>query len=108
MKTKILTIVSMIFASSLIKIQAQIDTIPPLTPVNVQGFGYEKDLAVEWYHNNETDLAGYKIYSKSGNNYVLLATISKEKSYYTSTVPVTGITRYYKVSAFDLTGNESY
>ena len=79
MKTKILAIVSMIFALSLIKIQAQTDTIPPLTPVNVQGFGYEKDLAVEWYHNKEADLAGYKIYSKSGNNYVLLTTIQKKK-----------------------------
>ena len=107
MKIKLIIFVLMIIVVSLIRTQAQTDITPPVTPVNVQGFGYEKDLAVEWYHNSETDLAGYKIYSKSGNDYVLLATIPKEKSYYTSTVPVTGITRYYKVSAFDLTGNES-
>ena len=107
MKIKLIIFVLMIIVVSLIRTQAQTDITPPVTPVNVQGFGYEKDLAVEWYHNSETDLAGYKIYSKSGNDYVLLATIPKEKSFYTSTVPVTGITRYYKVSAFDLTGNES-
>jgi len=107
MKTKLIIFALMVIVVSLIQTQAQTDITPPVTPVNVQGFGYEKDIAVEWYHNSETDLAGYKVYSKSGNDYVLLATIPKEKSYYTSTVPVTGITRYYKVSAFDLTGNES-
>ena len=107
MKIKLIIFVLMIIVVSLIRTQAQTDITPPVTPVNVQGFGYEKDIAVEWYHNSETDLAGYKVYSKSGNDYVLLATIPKEKSFYTSTVPVTGITRYYKVSAFDLTGNES-
>ena len=100
-------LILMIITFAMITLKAQTDTIPPSTPQNVQGFGYEKDLAVEWYNNSEPDLAGYKIYSPSGNNYVLSATIPKEKRYHTSTVPIIGITRYYKVSAYDSSGNES-
>jgi len=103
-----LSITTLIFIIGIVSnVLAQTDTIPPATPANIIGLGYEKDLAVEWYHNQEPDLAGYNIYSKSGNGYTLLTTVPKEKSYYTSTVPVTGIIRYYKLSAYDLSGNES-
>ena len=101
-----LSITTLIFLIRIVSnVLAQTDTIPPATPANIIGLGYEKDLAVEWYHNQEPDLAGYNIYSKSGNGYHLLTTVPKEKSYYSSTVPVTGIIRYYKLSAYDLSGN---
>jgi len=86
---------------------AQTDTIPPATPKNVVGIGYEKDLTVDWSHNTEIDLAGYKIYGRSGDNFTFLTNIPKEKSFFISTVPIIGLTRYYKVSAYDVSGNES-
>lgn len=86
---------------------AQTDTIPPATPINIVGIGYEKDITVDWYHNTEPDLAGYKIYGRSGNNFTLITSVPKEKSFYTSSVPIIGLTRYYKVSAYDNSGNES-
>ncbi len=88
-------------------IQAQTDTIPPATPGNVQAFGYEKNVDIDWYHNSETDLAGYKIYKWNGNAYTLYTSVSKDKSYLTLNVGVLGISYSFKVSAYDVNGNES-
>jgi len=104
---KITSIIFLIVFISTNYVIAQTDTIPPAVPQNVVGIGYEKDITVDWYHNTESDLAGYKIYGRSGNNFTLLTTIPKEKSFYNATVPIVGLTRYYKVSAYDLSGNES-
>lgn len=107
MKSIIVIGIIYVLIFGLTKSYSQTDTIPPAVPQNVIGIGYEKHLTVDWYHNTEPDLAGYKIYSRSGSGFAFLTEIPKEKSFYTSTVPIIGLTRYYKVSAYDLSGNES-
>lgn len=107
MKNKVILIITFVIGFNFSGYYAQSDITPPATPQNVVGIGYEKHMSVDWYHNTESDLAGYKIYGRSGNNFTLLTTIPKEKSFYNSTVPIVGLTRYYKVSAYDLSGNES-
>jgi hypothetical protein len=106
-KNKILIIITFVLGLCLANSFAQTDTIPPATPSNVIGIGYEKHNTVDWFHNTEPDLAGYKIYTRAGSTFAFLLNISKEKSFYTDAVPIIGLTRYYKVSAYDLSGNES-
>lgn len=86
---------------------AQSDIIAPAIPQGVQALGYEKNVDVEWYNNNEADLAGYKIYKWNGTQYVFYTNVPKEKSYLTLYVGVTGVNYSFKVSAYDLNGNES-
>jgi hypothetical protein len=88
------------------QIKAQ-DTIPPMTPQNVKGFGYEKHIDVTWFNNSEPDLQGYKVYRRSGGQFVFYSNIPKEKSYLSLSLGVTGVTNYFKVSAYDISGNES-
>ena len=86
---------------------AQTDTIPPATPENVRGYGYEKHVDIVWFNNSEPDLAGYKVYQKTSGQFVLYANVPKEKSYLYLNLGVTGITNTFKVSAYDSSGNES-
>ncbi len=86
---------------------AQTDTIPPATPENVRGYGYEKHIDIVWFNNSEPDLAGYKVYRKTSGHFVFYANVPKEKSYLYLNLGATGITNTFKVSAYDSSGNES-
>jgi len=97
----------MIIAVSLTKTQAQTDTIAPATPSNVQVYGYEKNIDIEWYNNSEADIAGYNIYIKNNQNFNLYTKVSREKSYYSININLIGVGFYFKVSSFDSSGNES-
>lgn len=99
--------VLVIITVSIITLEAQSDTIPPAVPQGVQAFGYEKNLDVEWYNNGEPDIAGYNIYIKSGQKFNLFTKVSREKSYYSINMNLIGVSFYFKVSAYDSTGNES-
>ncbi len=83
------------------------DLTPPSAPQGVKAFGYEKHVDIEWYNNSEPDVAGYKIYIKSGQNYNYFASVSNLKSYYIININYIGIPYTVKVSAYDSSGNES-
>ncbi|NWG28084.1 MAG: T9SS type A sorting domain-containing protein [Ignavibacteriaceae bacterium] len=108
---KLLAVMFVLFLSipvhSEIYSRAVLDTIPPATPQNVVGSGYEKHVDVDWYNNSESDLAGYKIYRKVGGQFVFYTNVPEEKSYVTFSLGSTGITNTFKVSAYDDSGNES-
>lgn len=87
--------------------KAQTDTIPPNTPQNLKGFGYEKHIDLSWKANTESDLAGYKVYLWDGSTYNFHKQIDKSKSYYSFNLGISGYTFRFKISAYDLTGNES-
>jgi hypothetical protein len=84
-----------------------IDSLPPATPSNVVGNGYEKHVDVDWFNNSEPDLAGYKVYRKVSGQFVFYTNVPKEKSYISLNIGVTGVTNEFKVSAYDDSGNES-
>jgi hypothetical protein len=83
------------------------DLTPPTVPQGVKAIGYEKHFDFEWDNNSEPDLAGYKIYIKSGQNYNYFTSVKRHKSFYSFSVPIIGIPYTFKVSAYDSSGNES-
>lgn len=83
------------------------DTIPPSTPQNVKAFGYERHIDLVWWDNEEPDLAGYKVYRKLNNQFYYWTTVPKEKSYLMLSNLGMNYTLTLKVSAVDLSGNES-
>jgi len=107
MKMKIVVKLLIVMSLSHFGIEAQTDLIAPLVPQGVEAFGYEKNVDVEWYHNSEINLAGYKIYKWNGVDYAFYTNIPKEKSYLSLNVGVLGVSYSFKVSAYDLNGNES-
>ena len=86
---------------------ALLDTIPPATPANIVGSGYEKHMDIDWYNNSEPDLAGYKVYRKVGGQFVFYTNVPEEKSYLSLNIGTIGVTNTFKVSAYDDSGNES-
>jgi len=102
---KYLLLVSVLILNNINNAQ---DLTPPATPQNVQGFGYELHISINWNPNSEQDLEGYKIYKKFGNgNWVYYTTLSKEKNYLDIYIGQTGLSYYFKVSAIDNINNES-
>src|SRR3989339_1029177 len=93
--------------SSLCFIRAQSDTNAPQSPQGVRAFGYEKHLELEWGNNSEADLAGYKIYVWNGQQFNLFTSVNRSRSFYSLSMNLLGVGFYFKVSAYDSTGNES-
>ena len=83
------------------------DTIPPSIPQKVIGIGYERHIDIDWWENDESDLAGYRIYRKVNGQYSLFANVAKDVSYKTIYIGSLNKTYIFKLSAFDIAGNES-
>ncbi len=83
------------------------DITPPAVPTGIKSISYELHADVFWQQNSEADLAGYKVYRLNGSNYELAATVKKSRSFYWEWIGSPGVQKKYKISAIDLTGNES-
>lgn len=82
----------------------------PATPRGVYSITGDMDVLIGWYPNQESDLAGYVIYSKieGSRDYTEIAEINDSDAIgYLDEDVENGTTYYYAVSAFDLDGNES-
>jgi hypothetical protein len=78
-------------------------------PVGLQSFTGDECVILEWIPNQESDLAGYKIYYSYYYNgtYSVIATVSNEYDYYLDSDVDNGVTYFYKITAFDIYGLES-
>lgn len=83
------------------------DTTPPATPLGIQSVSYEQHIDLIWQPNTETDLAGYKIYKWNGSLYQYLANVKKYRSFFSEWIGNTSISNKYKITAYDLSNNES-
>jgi pectin methylesterase-like acyl-CoA thioesterase len=64
---------------------------------------------LDWASNSESDLAGYNVYRATAADgaYTRLTATPRTASDYTDTTAPVGVTSYYKVTAVDVSGNES-
>ena len=83
------------------------DTTPPAVPENFTATGYTIHVFLEWSANTDSDLAGYRIYRSDGNDYKVIGTASKNATYYNDYIGIPPKTYSYKISSYDLKGNES-
>lgn len=84
-----------------------VDTIPPAMPQGLTTKAFDRHIDLKWNLNNEPDLAGCKIYRFDGTAYRFIATVNKDEKFYTDFVGSSGVTRNYKISAYDVSLNES-
>ncbi|HVO75246.1 MAG TPA: glucoamylase family protein [Ignavibacteriaceae bacterium] len=83
------------------------DTTPPAIPLNLTATGYTINIFLKWTANTDSDLAGYRIYRSGGSSYEMIGSASKNSKTFSDFVGVPPKTFSYKISAFDLKGNES-
>lgn len=95
------------FVFALSYLHAQTDTTPPATPQGFKSISYEQHIDLIWQPNTETDLAGYKIYKWNGTSYQFQANVKKYRSFYWEWFGSTSVSNKYKITAYDLSGNES-
>ena len=83
------------------------DTIPPAVPQGLKQYTFEKHMEIDWLPNQEADIAGYNIYRYNGSEYILHTVIPKDQNFFNKWLGSTGVFDSYKISAYDLSGNES-
>jgi endonuclease I len=85
------------------------DTTAPSAVSNLSATANSNSILVDWYNNDETDLAGYTIYRSvnNTNNFNPLNANLLTFSNYTDNNVSTGNTYYYYVTAEDNNANES-
>lgn len=83
------------------------DVIPPSEPDGVYSITGDSEVQLYWHGNDEVDLAGYRVYRGSSIDgpFGLRATVYTTG--YSDLTATNGTTYYYRVSAFDNSGNES-
>ncbi len=83
------------------------DTTPPLPPVGIRTVSLDNAVDISWIANQESDLAGYKVFvsDRYDGRYSLIG--STQKTEFVDRGARNGVTYYYAVSAYDYSGNES-
>lgn len=73
----------------------------PSTPLNVNARGYQKHIDISWDLSVDSLVDGYKIYRLDDTAYKAIGTVSKNDRFYTDFIDSVGITKSYKVSAYN-------
>ena len=82
------------------------DQTAPAAPRGLTARGGAGRVSLDWADNRESDLAGYRIYRRTASStYAAVATSTS--SAYTDRSVTAGRTYYYRVKAYDRSGNES-
>jgi len=88
------------------------DIEPPAKPINLQAVSSSGKIVLSWSPNSESDLSYYKIYRSKIQNFIpassdsLSVVFAPDTSYEDSSV-IFGETYYYRISAVDISENES-
>lgn len=84
-----------------------VDDIPPLPPVGIISISLDNAVELQWFENQEPDVAGYKIYLSDRYDGVYDLIGSTRTATFIDRAAVNGVTAYYAVTAYDYDGNES-
>jgi len=82
------------------------DIEAPAAPENLVADVVDADVSLSWSQKAEPDLAGYRVYRDNGQEWILLNTSLQTDNFYSDTNLKNG-THAYRVTAVDMTGNES-
>lgn len=96
--------------SNLVRWDWTLDAAPPAAPTQVSAARHDPGVRVAWAANSEIDLEGYSVYRAvaSSGPYTRITGSLVNGTSHVDPSPPTGVTRlYYRVSASDLSGNES-
>lgn len=83
------------------------DITPPLPPVGIVSISLDNAVELQWYENQEPDVAGYNVYVSHSYNgrYDLIG--HTQYAGFVDRGARNGVTYYYAVTAYDFSGNES-
>lgn len=83
------------------------DTTPPSVPANLVFAVKDSSIFLTWDANQETDLAGYRLYLLDGSGTVIRSVDMKKSTNYNLMNVLADVPYNLAVSAYDTTGNES-
>lgn len=84
-----------------------VDDIPPLPPVGIVSVSLDNAVELQWYENQEMDVAGYKVYVSNRYDGVYDPIGTTRIATFVDRGASNGVTAYYAVTAYDNSGNES-
>lgn len=84
-----------------------VDDTPPAVPTNVVTETGDNLVIISWNHVRDSDFSGYAVYYSDyyDGEYILIGTTVKSSFF--DYGALNGITNYYAVASYDLSGNES-
>lgn len=84
------------------------DSQPPGVPAGLQARGHDRHMELSWQPNRDGDLQFYKVYrSLDGRTYAPIGIQKESRSRYVDFLGESGKTAFYRVSAVDVSYNES-
>lgn len=85
------------------------DLTPPASPSNLAGSGTPSANILSWDDNVEVDIAGYNVYRSATANgtFIKLNASLLTTTGFTDSTAISDATSYYRVTAVDVSGNES-
>ncbi len=85
----------------------EVDRIPPFSPRGISTETRDGYILLSWLSNQEPDVTGYRVYASDAFDGVYEALGETNGLLFSDFAATNGFTRYYAVTAFDGTGNES-
>jgi len=92
-------------ASAQVSATPTADVTAPAAPTGLVATAGDGSVALGWTGNSESDLAGYRVYRASGASWELIASVTTNA--HTDTGLANGTAYSYRVTAYDVSGNES-
>ena len=84
-----------------------VDDLAPLPPVGIVSISLDNAVELQWYENQEPDIAGYNVYVSDRYNGEYEFIGSTRTATYLDRDAPNGVTSYYAVTAYDVYNNES-
>ena len=79
----------------------------PSPPSSIKYFGYPMHTSIEWKFNSGENITSFKVYTKSNDQYLLKATLSKDQPFFDEWIGDTNQTRIYAITSVNGSSQES-
>ncbi|MBP7654628.1 hypothetical protein KA977_14490, partial [Candidatus Dependentiae bacterium] len=84
-----------------------VDMIAPSYPENFSAQSGDRTVSLKWSAGSDTDIIGYNIYRKTSGEFIKINSSYIYSVFYNDLNLTNGTEYYYKISAVDISGNES-